>query len=295
MQPFRVGYQIFSWRRHYPGSWWLAARQLAGLGYRGIEGEYTIAELYEGRESEFRDQMQRYGMDLAAFYSTTDLDHATEGYENRRKNLAAARFAKPLGCKVIVIGGTEATERTADRFQEYARQANALGKEVFEATGLKIGVHPHLGSLIEKRPDIDRIMEMTDPRYYYLCPDTAHLAAGGSDPVEVFRTYRSRIIHTHFKDYRPPAKPGEWGQFLELGQGTVDFPALVTELKGAGYRGWIDVELDGSPDPERAAGRNREYLVKTLHLDLEAGAGSPPPKPACSWTELIADSTRQGQ
>jgi inosose dehydratase len=270
-QRFRVGYQIFSWGRGYPRSWWMATRSLAEVGFRGIEGEYTISELYGGREPEFVKHMNLYGMNLAALYSTTDLDRPAEFYENRRKNLAAARFAQPLGTKVIVIGGDEATERSDERFQEYAKQANAIGQEVLEATGIRVGVHPHLGSLVQKRADIDRVMEMTDPRYFNLCPDTAHLAAGGSDPVEVFRTYRSRIIHTHFKDYKPDPKMG-FGRFLELGEGDINFPALVEELRSADFRGWIDVELDGSPEPEAAARRNRDYLVNVLHLDLETGA-----------------------
>ncbi|MGH9707094.1 MAG: sugar phosphate isomerase/epimerase family protein [Candidatus Acidiferrales bacterium] len=268
-QLFRVGNQIYSWGRYFPPAWWEACRACSEIGYPGIEGEYTIATLYSGRESEFTARMRRNHEELAALYSTTDLDQPNQFYVNRYKNVMAAKFAQPQGARVIVIGGTDAKERTAAQFVEYARQANAIGKEIFETTGLQVGVHPHLGSLVQHSEDIDRVMESTDPRYFNLCPDVAHLAAGGADPVEVIRKYSQRIIHVHFKDYKPV--PGrEFGEFVELGKGTVDFPGIVRELKAIGFKGWADVELDGAVDPYASSVRNRDYLINMLHLRVGA-------------------------
>ena len=40
-------------------------------------------------------------------------------------------------------------------------------------------------------------MEMTNPDYFDFWPDTGHLAAGGSKPLEVYKTYRPRsLAHT---------------------------------------------------------------------------------------------------
>ena len=70
----RIGYQIYGWGRHFPEAWWAGARAVGEAGFRGIEGEYTIAELYEGRETEFDEAMKACGVRLAALYSTTDLE-----------------------------------------------------------------------------------------------------------------------------------------------------------------------------------------------------------------------------
>ena len=35
-------------------------------------------------------------------------------------------------------------------------------------------------------------MALTDPRYVWLAPDTAHLYAGGADVPELFRKHRKR-------------------------------------------------------------------------------------------------------
>src|SRR5512142_757431 len=115
----RIGYQSFGWSRYFPQAWWKGASAVGALGFRGIEGEYTIAELYEGREAEFEDGMRRCGVQLAALYSTTDLERPAEQYENTRKNVSAAAFGRRMGSRMIVIGGTEAKERGREPFARY--------------------------------------------------------------------------------------------------------------------------------------------------------------------------------
>jgi len=267
---FGVGYQIFGWSRYFPSAWWQGARAVAALGYRAIEGEYTIAELYQGREGEFDRRMAACGVRVNAFYSTTDLDRRHEHAENVRKNLHTAAFAARAGAGVIVLGGTEATSRTADDFVSFARAANEIGQRTLEMHGVRCGYHPHLGALVEKREDIARVMDATDPRYFFLAPDTGHLAAAGCDVGEVFQTYRERVIHAHLKDYRPAVTPGARGSFLPLGEGVVDFLRLREVLVSNGFDGWVNVELDGGRgmDPADVATRAREYVTKTLGLSL---------------------------
>ena len=176
---------------------------------------------------------------------------------------------------MIVIGGTEAHGREPALYKTYASEANELGRRVFETHGVRVGVHPHVGSLVESREEIARVMDATDPRFFFLAPDTGHLAAGGSDPVEVFRTYRDRIAHAHLKDWAPPP-PGTRGGFLPLGKGRVDFPALLAILKASTFDGWLDVELDGGRDvnPAEVARVAREYVTGTLHLPVDGKAGA---------------------
>ncbi len=270
-QRFRIGYQIFGWSRYFPSAWWRGASVVGALGYPGIEGEYTIAELYEGREEEFDVRMKQAGVTLAAFYSTTDLERPAERYENTRKNLFAAAFAKRLGCRMIVIGGTEARVKSPDQYVAWTREATELGRRLLGEHGVRLGLHPHLGSLVETRAEIDQVMDATDPRYVFLAPDTGHLLAGGSDPVDVFRVYRDRIAHAHLKDYAPPATTGTRGAFLPLGKGQIDFPALIRILREARFSGWLDVELDGGRgvDPARVASEARSYITTALGLRLE--------------------------
>ena len=273
VQTFDVGYQIFGWGRYFPSAWWKGAAAVGALGYRGIEGEYTIAELYEGREDEFLAKMREHGVVVSALYSTTDLERPALRFENRRKNLMAASFCRRAGARMIVIGGTEAHEKGGGVIRAWGREATALGREVFETHGVRLGVHPHVGSLIETREEIAQAMDATDPRYVFLAPDTGHLAGGGSDPVEIFRTYASRIAHVHLKDFHPPGAPGARGTYVPLGRGKVDFSQLIRIMRETRFDGWMNVELDGGrgADPAVVARDARDHLRGPLGLSLDAG------------------------
>ena len=269
----RVGYQIFGWSRWFPVAWWAGAAAVGSLGYGGIEGEYTIAELYEGRESEFEDRMQRCGVKLAALYATSDLERTHERYENHRKHMAAAAFARRMGCRMIVLGGTHAPRKDAELFRTYANEASELGRRMLETHGVRMGVHPHTGSLVETREEIARVMDSTDPRGFFLAPDTGHLLAGGSDPVEIFTTYRDRIVHAHLKDYRKPEGAATRGSFVALGEGSIDFSGIIDRVLSRPFDGWLNVELDGARgrDPADIAREARAYITGTLGLSLEGG------------------------
>ncbi|MGE0452437.1 MAG: sugar phosphate isomerase/epimerase family protein [Vicinamibacteria bacterium] len=270
----RVGYQIFGWGRYFPAAWWRGAQQVASVGFRGIEGEYTISECYLGREAEFAERMRRLGVTLTALYSTSDLERAAERYENTRKNLAAARFCASSGASVIVVGGTEARAKAPELYAAYAREASELGRRTLGEHGVRLALHPHVGSLIENRDEIARVMDASDPRAFFLAPDTGHLLAGGCDPVEVYRSYASRIVHSHLKDWAPPAAPGARGAFLPLGQGQVDFAGIVAALRALRFSGWLNVELDGrgGADALEVARASRGYVESRLGLVLGEGA-----------------------
>jgi sugar phosphate isomerase/epimerase len=140
--------------------------------------------------------------------------------------------------------------------------------------GVKGFHHAHLRTLIETTEDAERLLVAAPD--LYLLYDTGHLLAGGSDPLDVFRSdrLRSRIAHVHLKDFHAddPAtwdhrtqKFGEKGRFAELGQGNfgLDVKAVLGQLAAIGYDGWVAAELDWPFPPKsaaEAAKANREYL-----------------------------------
>jgi inosose dehydratase len=88
-----------------------------------------------------------------------------------------------------------------------------------------------------------------------LCPDTAHIEAGGGDPVEVIKKYINRIKYIHLKDYCD-------GAFVPLGEGVQKFDQMIRLLDDAGYDDWIIIELDQYEDPKKGATISREYLTQ---------------------------------
>jgi inosose dehydratase len=163
----------------------------------------------------------------------------------------------------------------ADQWTVFARGCEAIARRVRDETGLRTVFHPHCAGFVEAPWEVDELMMRTDPSLIGLCFDTGHLTFGGADPLEVFRRYSSRIWHVHFKDFSADVfartRVESWdytaaikhGIFCELGQGSVDFRAILRALEEAGYHDWIVVEQDvlpGMGSPAESARRNREYL-----------------------------------
>lgn len=157
----------------------------------------------------------------------------------------------------------------------FAEGTTRIARAVRDGCGLRTVFHHHGAGFVETPNELDQLMALTDPDLLGLCLDTGHLRFGGGDPLAAIGQYGERIWHVHFKDFSPQVadqgRREQWdyfeavrhGVFCELGQGDVDFPAVISALQGLDYDGWIVVEQDVLPGlgtPRESAARNRAYL-----------------------------------
>ena len=164
---------------------------------------------------------------------------------------------------------------TDAEWEVYAEGATKVAEAVKKETGLRTAFHHHCAGYVETPAEVAKLMSLTDPRVLGLVFDCGHYHFGGGDAVEGLRKYGERVWHFHFKDYHPgvgkQVAENGWdyfqavrkGVFCELGNGEVDFPSLMKELKELGYDGWGVVEQDvlpGMGKPKESAKRNREYI-----------------------------------
>ncbi|HEV7195709.1 MAG TPA: TIM barrel protein, partial [Pedococcus sp.] len=110
-------------------------------------------------------------------------------------------------------------------------------REVAAARGVVATLHPHVGTMVESGPEVDRVLAGSG---IGLCLDTGHLLIGGGDPVAVARAHPDRIAHVHLKDLRLDwarrVQSGEatyseavaGGMYVPLGAGDVDIAAIVS-------------------------------------------------------------------
>jgi inosose dehydratase len=166
---------------------------------------------------------------------------------------------------------------TPSQWKVFAAGANTIAKAVREATGVRTVFHHHCAGYVETPFEIAQFLGLTDPEMIGLVFDTGHyvFGSGDCDAVSGLDRFKERIWYVHLKDCRRDlarrsAEKG-WdyfeslrqGIFCELGQGCVDFPAVLRWLKNVGYEGYVLVEQDVLPGmgaPKESALRNREYL-----------------------------------
>lgn len=163
------------------------------------------------------------------------------------------------GAGVMVLAASTGAEGYDARPElddaQWATLLNNLDRIALVAAtkGLMAVLHPHVGTMVETRADVDRVLEgSTIP----LCLDTGHLLIGGTDPLELARQVPCRIKHTHLKDVDAAlaarVQAGELtyteavaaGMYRPLGGGDIDIAGIVEVLSDNGYDGWFVLEQD---------------------------------------------------
>jgi inosose dehydratase len=257
-----------------------AVEDISSQGFRGIETFDRVVQEYAGREQEFDKLLSDHGLRLVSLYGGGNMHLAEQRDEVIARNERLAKFLSERDAKPLTLGPGRRSPggTTSDELREMAKTMNEIGKRAQEY-GVIACLHPHWGTTIQERDEIDRIFELVDPDYVQMNADPAHMAKAGYDPVEVFRTYASIIKYCHFKDYLKPEEEkkaiGEGGtaiipDFVEFGVGTIDLPGLVQVLKDSNYDGWMTVELDQSiRGPLESLKMNRQYLEERLGLKAD--------------------------
>ncbi|MCL4544381.1 MAG: sugar phosphate isomerase/epimerase [Chloroflexi bacterium] len=272
----KIGHTGITWG--IPGDVEQAYRETAELGYLGFETFGQTILDWDAKRGGYRALVERYGIPTGAAYCgktwidpvTAEIDMTTARRE--------AEALKAVGGETLVLacGRRPAAGYTAEQFRRLAAALNRIGRYCRDR-GLATGLHPHTGTAIETREDIDTIMDLLNPEDVGFAPDTGQIAKGGSDILEVLQTYRARITHVHLKDWGGTYEHGADGKEIDatgyvnytpVGSGVLPIPALLNILLEDGFAGWVNVELDGTsraPRPPReSAAMSQRYLREAL-------------------------------
>lgn len=255
-------------------------REASQLGFRACETFTHLALAYEEDIPAFKAMLDERGLRLSALYGGGRFSDPGQEDEVIAYNTQVARFLAAMGVDRIVFGPRGPREGTTDPtgLRQMAKTMNEAARRTADL-GVLACVHPHLGTELQDRDELDAVMELTDPEVVHFCPDTAHLAAAGMDPAEVIRAYGSRMRYMHLKDLTPsdpdPAifasRSGDEALpiFCELGLGTIDFAPIMAALRDVGYDGWLTVEIDQSTStPFESLRQCRDFLTSELGLTL---------------------------
>lgn len=264
--------------------------EMSAAGYAGTElGDWGFMPT---NPAVLHSQLQKYQLKLLGSWVSVRLYDGGFHAAGVEQAVKTARLLKAVGGSdnLIVIGDDHSTvplrhdhtgRITAEMMLNdqgwavYTAGAMKVAEAVKKETGLRSVIHPHGSTYLETPAEIEKFLAMTDPNLLGMVFDTGHYMLGGGDPAVGINRYQDRIWHVHFKDFDPSvvaaADQNGWGYqqmigqgvFPELGQGAVDFPAVLNALREINYDGWIVVEQDvlpGMGSPLESAVRNRRYL-----------------------------------
>jgi inosose dehydratase len=245
--------------------------------------------------TELREYLARFEMSVIGGFVPALLYRADQVEEELAYVTRAARQLAVTGSRVLVLGPSSHNagydtryDLTTDEWPVFFANLRRLEAIVNEA-GLTTALHPHWSMAIEDGADVDRLLESSSVD---LCLDTGHLYLAGTDPVDVARAARGRVIHVHLKDVdaemADKVRSGAAlfrqsvidGLFVPLGEGGVDIAGVIRSLEADGYRGWYvleqDVSLAAEPlpgtGPKADAIKSVDFL-RRLAADLRVAVG----------------------
>ncbi len=280
--PNPVGYATIAWPKEQFSQ---ALETIAALGFRGVQMLGWVRDAYGGSKvEELKERLHSLKLlPVALSCSGVKLDPSVAGNEIKALR-SYASFFKRLGGHYLQVtdSGRPGKKYSSEEIRALGARVNSLGK-VAQDFGLKLGYHPHFGTLGETREGLGRVLEATDPAVVKLIADVAHLTLGGTDPAEVVRTYHDRLLFTHIKDVRKDVASlamqdrnllrQKKYHFCEIGAGVVNFPAIFQAFREVNFLGWIIIELDGYEPgpggPGEAARKNKEAAQK-LGLNVQS-------------------------
>lgn len=221
-------------------------REIASLGYHGLELFGTNLEALESDGETLVPLLQKYKTPLISGYLNVSLTDPAMLKTSLERVVDWGGMIKKGGGKVAVLG-PNAVPRDSYDFKAHkdyiVSSLNECGKAIADL-GLIAALHQHTGTCIESRDETVAVMEAVDTRYVRFAPDIGQLQKGGADPVQLLKHFLPIVEHCHLKDFLG----GEhWLGYCPLGQGKVDIPQVLDLLEGRNMAGMVMVELDPSP------------------------------------------------
>ena len=246
--------------------------ELGPLGFMGEDPGWIAAAL------------ARRGLELAGAAHVHTLTDPASAAPLTATLHRLGRLLSALDCRdLILMDESEYYPATAQGVTDAAgwqtamtliRAAHALMRDHY---GIRLHLHPHVGTCIEREAQIDRMLAETEVT---LCLDTGHHAFWDQDvPAYIDRVWH-RIGFVHLKNVNPTVRARvlsgalgvnasfDHGVMSPLSEGTVDIPAVMRRLMAKGYSGPVIVEQDPARDPaqtpEALARANLTFLQSAM-------------------------------
>ncbi len=262
--------------------------EMVQAGFQGCE----LGNKFPRKSEDLKSYLEPRSLQLASGWFST---YFTEGKQEETLHdfISHRDFLYEMGTQQIIVsecghcvqGKLQSVFDTKPVFNELQWKALADGLEklatLAQEKNMEITYHYHMGTGVQTRDEVDRLMELTDPEKVSLLVDTGHITYAGGDALSLTKAYLPRIKYVHLKDIRGEVLDSvhkqrmsfidsvKAGVFTVPGDGMIDYRPIFEALSSQNYRGWFVVEAEQDPDkanPLEYAQKARQYLRETINL-----------------------------
>jgi len=250
----RIGAQLIIWRRRVESDLLGVLDEVSSLGYEGIECGPNVFNMVSDAEKALSSR----GLSLAGLHTNIRL-------VDKERVEKAIDTLENLGGRYLIFSGAGGRENTDENYLESSKRLEEYGR-LARRHGVTVCYHNHWQEIVNDERGIRLILENTDPEHVALCVDTYWVKHGGEDPLEFIKKHQDRIVYLHLKDGTTEGMRKTPPEFLELGRGIIDFPAIIEAAKSLNIE-WAVVEQDRtSLTPKESMAISRRYLKENFGL-----------------------------
>lgn len=191
-----------------------------------------------------------------------------------RKDLpGVVAFNRSIGNTTLVVPYLDAKDRPTDAagWTALGQELGRISKQV-RAEGMHLAYHNHDFELVDfnGRTGLELLFAAAGPDLQTEL-DLAWVARAGYDPAVMLGKFRGRLFAVHAKDNAPKGQAEDEGGFAAVGQGVLDWNAILPAAAAAGVQ-WYIVEHDQPRDPVKVIKTGADYLRDHLTVSLPARA-----------------------
>lgn len=253
-----------------------AIRLFSEIGYDGIEvrcaadGQIDPESVTPDRLAQIAEAADRGRIKVACltpyYKNYVDPVERKKSVHGMRKTIEAAQA---LNCaRVRSYGGIET--RDADGWRKSVEGVREVGK-IAADHGVTICVENHIGTLTMSAADTVRFVEDVGSVNVGILYDHAWVHVAGKETIrQAIDMQKPYLRHAHVKDWKFLGGDVNKRQACLLGEGDIDWPAVLRALKETGYEGYLSDEYEKQwhpkhlPDAAIGMKQNREYVLKRL-------------------------------
>ena len=173
-------------------------KMAARFGFHGVEPWANQMQKYLAQPPEvYKKLLDEAGIGISSIASGGEYFDTSKLQATLDDHGANAKFGSYFGITALKANlnnrlGPE--NLSAANARILAKNLNEVGKRTLEH-GVKFAFHPHAWTMVERKAEVEMILEMTDPKLVFLTLDTCHASVGGMEPATFVRDHYSRIAH----------------------------------------------------------------------------------------------------
>lgn len=283
----RIGVQAMMLRNEFATDGaFTTLKRLSDLGFNAVEiSQIPMTEANVGEIDRARTEL---GMEIAALSAVLDAPVGSPNESLTDKFDKIVADCKRLSCSMVRIGMMPFSAMASkEALFDFCRRSNEMADRLGEA-GIALYYHNHHNEFAKYDGQyvLDIIREKAPSLKFEL--DVHWIQRGGKDPVKVLQDYAGLVDLVHLKDYRIGQMPaqafqaleeGDYSafmaaftgivQFAEVGEGNLDFKAIIDQALSSGTT-YLLIEQDDQygRSPFDCLATSRENLVRLGYSDL---------------------------